>query len=90
LGLIGFVLAEGEGAVLLIMLCHIKSYVHLSLQEIGFVLHNLKSVSQNRFYCGRRGKGAVAAGGRDEELQALQLNENPRSKWLKRRIFLYK
>ena len=39
LGLIGFVFRASAEAFVFIILCYDRGYVHLCIQEIGFVLH---------------------------------------------------
>ena len=41
LGLFGFVFEAAAEAYIDIIHCYSSAYVHLSIQEIGFVLHNL-------------------------------------------------
>jgi len=41
LGLIGFVFRASEKPFIFIFLCFNRAYIHLSIQQIGFVLHNL-------------------------------------------------
>ena len=36
---IGFVFRESEGVIIFIILCYKRTYVHLSVRQIGFVLH---------------------------------------------------
>ncbi len=40
LGLIGFVFPESAKSYIFIIFCYNGTYVHLSIQQIGFVLHN--------------------------------------------------
>jgi hypothetical protein len=50
LGLIGFVFIGIVHSYLFIVHCFNRTYVHLSVSEIGFVLHNKSSLVARRSY----------------------------------------